>query len=80
MFYKGHYGQRQQADGKVKKTCALSKTNKDVISSQNIYGTPAQEQGKDSNPIGKKVSNNINRQFTEQKTLTWIWKFDQNHQ
>lgn len=53
MFYKGHYGQRQQAEGKMKKRCALSKTNKDVIS-QNIYGTPAKEQEKDSNLIGKK--------------------------
>lgn len=33
MFYKGHYGQRQFADGKMKKKCVLSKTNKDVISS-----------------------------------------------
>lgn len=54
MFYKGHYGQRQQAEGKMKKICALSKTNKDVISSQNIYGTPAKEQEIDSNLIGKK--------------------------
>lgn len=67
MFYKGHYGQRQFADGKMKKKCVLSKTNKDVISSQNIYGTPAKDQGKDSNPIGKKVSNNINRQFKNRK-------------
>ena len=44
-----------------------------------MHGTLANEQEKDSNPIEKKGTNNINRQCTELEKLIWIWKFDQNH-
>lgn len=52
----------------MKKIFALSKTDKDVIS-QNIHGTPANEQEKDSNPIVKKKKKSENHCFT------WIISF-----
>lgn len=52
----------------MKKIFALSKTDKDVILSQNIHGTPAIEQEKGINPIGKKKgAKEINQQLIEQE-------------